>query len=112
MAQRMMETLRPLLDMDLGVVAPGEDKGDPSGGQGPTGQPPMVAVATEVVIEQFNVNEDGAGRWMANLLLRKRGPGRAFDRLAWLTDPDGYRIPTPCVAPRTSRSRSGRGGLS
>ena len=53
MAQSMMETLRPLLNMDLGVVAPGEDKGDPSGGQGPKGQPPMVAVATEVMIEQF-----------------------------------------------------------
>ena len=63
----------------------------------------------EVVIEQFNVNEDVAGRWMANLLLRNRGPGRAFDLRVWLTDPDGTRIPTPSVAPRTSRSRSGRG---
>ena len=53
MAQRMMETVRPLLNMDLGMVAPGEDESDPSGGQGPEGQPLMVAVATEVVIEQF-----------------------------------------------------------
>ena len=53
MAQSMTETLRPPLNMDLGVVAAGEDKSDPSGGQGPNGQPPMVAVAAEVVIEQF-----------------------------------------------------------
>src|SRR6266404_743374 len=33
-AQRMMETLSPLLNMDLGVVTPGEDEGNPASGQG------------------------------------------------------------------------------
>jgi hypothetical protein len=49
----MMEALSPLLNMDLGMVAPREDESDPSGGQGPEGQPLMVAVVTEVAIEQF-----------------------------------------------------------
>src|SRR3954451_5228588 len=48
-----MEALRPLLNMDLGVVAPGEDEGDPAGGQGAVRQPVVVAVTAEVAVEQF-----------------------------------------------------------
>ena len=52
-AQRMMETLSPLLNMDLGVVTMGEDEGDPASGQGAVGQPLMVALGAEVAVEQF-----------------------------------------------------------
>src|SRR3954451_231613 len=48
-----MEALRPLLNMDLGVVAPGENEGDPAGGQGAVRQPVVVAVTAEVAVEQF-----------------------------------------------------------
>ena len=52
-AQGMMEALSPLLNVDLGVVAPGEDEGDPASGQGAVGQSLMVAVGAEVAVEQF-----------------------------------------------------------
>src|SRR6185437_1163712 len=53
MAQSMMQTFRPLLDMDLGVVAPGENERNPRGGQNPVGQTLMVAVTAKVAVEQL-----------------------------------------------------------
>src|ERR1700733_3872848 len=49
----MRKALRPLLHMDLGMVAPREDEGDPTNRQGAVGEPLMVAVAAEVAVEQF-----------------------------------------------------------